>query len=52
MKVEHEYYRYGALAYLAAWNVHRAKVFGRCERHSGIAAFDRLVDNIINRTDA
>ncbi len=31
MRVEHEYARGGALAYLAAWDVHRAKVFGRCE---------------------
>ena len=30
MKVEHEYRRCGAWAYLAAWDVHRAKVFGRC----------------------
>jgi len=42
-RVEHEYRRGGALAYLAAWDVHRAKLFGRCEEHSGIAAFDRLV---------
>ena len=31
MRVEHEYERGGALAYLAAWDVHRGKVFGRCE---------------------
>ena len=30
--VEHEYTRTGAWAYLAAWDVHRAKLFGRCER--------------------
>jgi transposase len=30
-RVEHEYARGGALAYLAAWDVHRAQVFGRCE---------------------
>ena len=29
--VEHEYARGGAWAYLAALDVHRAKVFGRCE---------------------
>src|SRR6516162_2047889 len=40
--VEHEYVRAGALAYLAAWDVHRAKLFGRCERKNGIAAFERL----------
>jgi hypothetical protein len=28
MRVEHEYQRGGALAYLAAWDVHRGKVFG------------------------
>ena len=31
MKVEHEYKRCGAWSYLAAWDVHRAKVFGRCD---------------------
>jgi hypothetical protein len=30
-RVEHEYDRGGALAYLAAWDVGRAKIFGRCE---------------------
>ena len=29
-RVEHEYERRGALAYLAAWDVHRAAVFDRC----------------------
>jgi hypothetical protein len=29
--VEHEYFRLGAWTYLAAWDVHRARVFGRCE---------------------
>jgi hypothetical protein len=41
--VEHEYVRGGALAYIAAWDVHGAKLFGRCERSNGIAAFERLV---------
>ena len=31
MRVEHEYDRGGALAYLAAYDVHRATVIGRCE---------------------
>jgi hypothetical protein len=44
MRVEHEYHRRGALAYLAAWDVHRAKVFGRCEPTSGITPFMALVD--------
>jgi hypothetical protein len=42
MRVEHEYERRGALAYLAAWDVHHARVFGRCEPSTGIAPFDRL----------
>ncbi len=33
--------------YLAALDVHRAKVFGRCERKSGIAPFDRLVMQVM-----
>src|SRR6266567_7686437 len=35
MRVEHEYFREGAWTYLAAWDVHRAKLFGRCENKSG-----------------
>jgi len=49
MKVEHEYKRCGAWAYLAALDVHRAKVFGRCEARTGIAPFDRLVDQVMTR---
>ncbi len=49
MKVEHEYERRGAWAYLAAWDVHQAKVFGRCEAQSGIAPFDRLVDQVMQQ---
>jgi hypothetical protein len=48
-KVEHEYTRLGAWAYLAAWDVHRARIFGRCEAHSTIAAFDRLVAQTMER---
>jgi hypothetical protein len=47
MKVEHEYTRCGAWAYLAALDVHRVKLFGRCERKSGIAPFDRLVAQVM-----
>lgn len=49
MKVEHEYERKGALAYLAAWDVHRAKLFGRCEKSTGIVAFDRLVEQVMTQ---
>jgi hypothetical protein len=41
-RVEHEYERGGALAYLAAWDVRRGGVLGRCERRTGKAAFARL----------
>ena len=46
-RVEHEYARRGALAYLAAWDVRRAQVFGRCERTTGIEPFDRLVEEVM-----
>jgi hypothetical protein len=49
MKVEHEYERRGAWTYLAAWDVRRAKVFGRCEAKSGIAPFDRLVAQVMQQ---
>lgn len=47
MKLEHEYKRCGAWAYLAALDVHRVKLFGRCERKNGIAPFDRLVEQVM-----
>lgn len=48
MRVEFEYEREGALAYMAAWDVRRAKVFGRCETKSGIVAFSHLVDQVMS----
>ena len=48
-RVEHEYFRGGAWVYLAAWDVHRAKVFGRCEFQNGIAAVDRLVGEVMSQ---
>jgi len=39
MRVEHDYDRGGALAYLTAHDVHRAHVIGRCEPTTGITAF-------------
>jgi len=47
MRVEHEYSRGGSLTYLAAWDVRRAKIFGCCEAKSGIAPFNRLVDQVM-----
>jgi hypothetical protein len=49
MKVEHEYERGGSLTYFAAWDVHHAKIFGRCEAKSGIVSFNRLVDDVMQR---
>jgi transposase len=47
MRVEHEYVRGGTLAYLAAYDVHRAQVFGRCEPTTGIVPFTALVDQVM-----
>ena len=49
MRVEHEYARQGAWAYLAAWDVRRAKLYGRCEPTTGIAPFERLVDQVMGQ---
>ena len=49
MRVEHEYHRRGAWAYVAAWDVHRARLFGRCEARSGIQPFDRLVEDVMSQ---
>jgi hypothetical protein len=47
MRVEHEYQRKGALAYLAALDVHHARVLGRCEDTSEIVPFSRLVEQVM-----
>jgi hypothetical protein len=47
MRVQHDYERGGALAYLAAWDVHRAQVIGRCEPTTGIAPFSQLVEQVM-----
>jgi DDE superfamily endonuclease len=46
-RVEHDYQRGGALCYLAAWDVHRGRLFGRCEQQTGIAPFGRLVEQVM-----
>jgi hypothetical protein len=48
-RVEFEYQRRGALAYLAAWDVHRAKLFGICVRKTGIEAYHKLVDLVMTQ---
>jgi hypothetical protein len=47
MRVEHEYERKGAWAYIAAWDVRRAKIHGCCEKKTGIVPFERLVERLM-----
>ena len=47
VRAESEYVRCGTLAYLAAYDVHRARVFGRCEPSTGIKPFTALVDQVM-----
>ena len=46
-RIEHEYERGGALQYLAAWDVRRGYVMGRCEPTTGIAPFGRLIHQVL-----
>jgi hypothetical protein len=48
-RVEHEYERLGAWVYHAAWDVHRARVFGRCDPKAGAKQFDALVVDVMAR---
>jgi hypothetical protein len=45
--VEFEYRRGGTLAYLAAWDVHHARLFDRVEAKTGIEPFGRLVEQVM-----
>ena len=46
-RIESEYERGGALQYLAAWDVRRGYVMGRCEPTTGIEPFGRLVAQVL-----
>ena len=48
-RIEAEYKRNGALQYLAAWDVHRGIVLGRCEKKTGIKPFGLLVDQVLEQ---
>jgi hypothetical protein len=48
-RVEHEYQRKGSLAYMAAWDVLRGKVFGLCRASTGIESFHDLVDLVMTQ---
>jgi len=45
--VEFEYRRGGTLAYFAAYDVHHARVIGRCAPTTGIAPFTELVKQVM-----
>ena len=47
MRAESEYGRLGTLACLAAYDVHQARVYGRCEETTGIKPFTALVDQVM-----
>jgi DDE superfamily endonuclease len=47
MRIEHDYRRGGALACLAAGDVRRGQVTGRCEHTTGIAPFSRLAEQVM-----
>lgn len=49
LRVEPEYERGGALQYLAAWDVRRGYIMGRCEFHTGIDPFGRLVAQVMEQ---
>ena len=46
-RVEFEYERHGTVAYLAAYDVHRARLMGRVEPATGIAPFPALVNQVM-----
>ncbi len=48
-RIEAEYKRNGALQYLAAWDVRRGIVLGRCEAKTGIKPFGQLVDQVLEQ---
>lgn len=48
-RIEFEYKRAGALAYMAAWDVRRAKVFGLCAKTTGIEVYHQLVDLVMQQ---
>ena len=46
LRIEPEYQRGGAVQYVAAWEVMRSLVFGRCEAKTGLASLRRLVAQV------
>jgi transposase len=50
-RVEHEYVRNGALALLAAFDVHTGKVFASTPKTTGIAPFMELMAQVMNQPE-
>ncbi|MFL5327629.1 MAG: IS630 family transposase [Gemmataceae bacterium] len=48
-RIEFEYERGGALQYLAAWDVRRGYIMGRCESTTGIDPFGHLVAQVMEQ---
>ena len=46
-RFEFDYRRHGTLAYLAAWDVHHARLFDRVEAKTGVEPFGRLVEQVM-----
>src|SRR5262249_38325005 len=51
-RVASKYKRGGALQYLAAWDVQRGRVLGRCEARTGIEPFGRLGPQVMEPPDS
>ena len=49
MRVNHEYQRKGALAYLAAYDVHQARVFSHRSAKTGILPFMTLAEQVMTQ---
>lgn len=48
-RVEFEYERLGTVAYLAAWDVFRAKILGRIASTTNIVNFNQLIDQVMGQ---
>lgn len=48
-RAEFEYVRHGTVAYHAAWDVHRARIFGRVAPTTSIATFAELIDLVMQQ---
>lgn len=49
MRVETDYQRHGTCAYIAAWDVHRAALFGRVSTKISMLAFDAVVAEVMEQ---